>query len=114
MRVLAEFKEPLSGYSQKLVLAPLEELRVIEDQRKPSGYYIRRLSESMRKIGFVTPLTAIEKEGKLVVIDGQHRLLAAKQAGIGELTCMVIPEEHARKLMELNVENLSPFESGVM
>ena len=104
MRVLAEFRESLIGYEQKLVIVPVEELSVIEVQRKPSTYHVRRLAESMRKIGFTTPMIAIEKDGKCIIIDGQHRLLAAKQAGVSELPCIIIPEKYAHDLMELNIE----------
>lgn len=104
LRLLAEFREPLIGYEQKLVMVPVEELSVIEIQRKPSGYHVKRLAESMRKVGFTTPMIAVEKDGKCVIIDGQHRLLAAKQLGISELPCIVIPEKYAHELMELNIE----------
>ncbi|MHC1636259.1 MAG: ParB/RepB/Spo0J family partition protein [Candidatus Methanospirareceae archaeon] len=104
MRVLAKFKEPLKGYEQKFVMVSIEELSIIEIQRKPSTYHVRRLAESMRKIGFITPMIAIEKDGKCIVIDGQHRLLAAKEAGVSELPCIIIPERYAHDLMELNIE----------
>ncbi|MHC1579946.1 MAG: ParB/RepB/Spo0J family partition protein [Candidatus Alkanophagales archaeon] len=92
------------GYEQKFVIVPIDELTVIEIQRKPSAQHVRRLAESMRKIGFTTPVIAVERGGRCVVIDGQHRLLAAKQVGISEIPCIIIPEEYAYDLMELNVE----------
>lgn len=104
MKFIAEFKEPLKGYIQKIVIAPIDELTVVNVQRKPSNYHIRRLAESIRKLGFTTPVITIEQNGKLIIIDGQHRLLAAKELGINELPCVVIPSKYVHDLMELNIE----------
>ncbi|MCD6411362.1 MAG: ParB-like nuclease domain-containing protein [Thermoplasmata archaeon] len=104
MQKIGEVQDPLHGYKQEIVVAPVEELTVIEIQRKPSQYHVRRLAESMRKVGFVTPLIAVKRNGNLVVIDGQHRLLAAKAMGIDKVPCIVLPDKFANELMELNVE----------
>ena len=103
---IGEITEPLHNYKQEIVVVPVDMLKVIEIQRKPSDYHIRRLTESIRKIGFVTPLIAIKRdnEDKLIIIDGQHRFLAAKELGINELPCIIIPDKYANELMELNVE----------
>ncbi len=106
MKKIGEIKEPLFGYMQEVVVAPIENLKVIEVQRKPSSYHVRRLAESMCKVGFTTPVIAVkEKDGNsYIIIDGQHRLLAAKEVGIKEISCVVIPEKYAHDLMELNIE----------
>ncbi|RLF44899.1 MAG: hypothetical protein DRN29_07655 [Thermoplasmata archaeon] len=106
VKKLGEITEPLHKYSQQIMIVPVEMLKVIEIQRKPSDYHIKRLMESIRKIGFVTPLIIIKKEGeeKYTIIDGQHRFLAAQQMGIKELLCILIPEKYANELMELNIE----------
>ena len=102
---VGEIREPLYGYVQEILVVPLEKLRVVEIQRKPSTYHVRRLAESMRKIGFTTPVIAVRRgEDDYVVIDGQHRLLAAKQVGIKQIPVIVIPERYVHDLMELNVE----------
>ena len=104
MKEIGVVKEPLLGYDQRIITVPVERLRVIEVQRKPSAYHVRRLAESMRKIGFTTPLIAVMKGDEYLVVDGQQRLLAAKELGIKELPCLIIPERYALNLMELNVE----------
>ncbi|RLI05172.1 hypothetical protein DRO26_02940 [Candidatus Bathyarchaeota archaeon] len=104
MKKVGEIKEPLLGYLQEVVVVPIEELSVIEVQRKPSQFHVKRLAESIRKIGFTTPVIAIWKDGKPIIIDGQHRFLAAREVGLKELPCIMIPERYAHDLMELNVE----------
>ena len=101
---IGEMSEPLHGYKQEIVVVPTGDLKVIEIQRKPSRYHIKRLTESIRKIGFVVPLIVVNRNGQLVVIDGQHRLLAAREMGLDKVPCIIIPEKYANELMELNIE----------
>ena len=104
MKEVGTIKEPFLGYSQQVAIIPVEKLKVIEVQRKPSSYHVRRLAESIKKIGFVTPLVAVKRGDECIVIDGQQRLLAAKQVGIKELPCVILPEKYACSLMRLNIE----------
>lgn len=101
---VGEIKEPLYGYLQEIVIEPIENVKVIDIQRKPSPYHIRRLALSIKKIGFITPPIAIKSGEGYTIVDGQHRFLAAKELGIRELPLIVIPEKYAHDLMELNVE----------
>ncbi|MEM1554652.1 MAG: ParB/RepB/Spo0J family partition protein [Thermoproteota archaeon] len=104
MKVLAEIKEPVHGYVQEIALIPINQLKVIEIQRKPSAPHVKRLSSSIKKIGFTIPLIVIRRGEENIIIDGQHRFLAAKELGIKELPAVIIPEKYAHNLMELNVE----------
>lgn len=104
MARIAQFNDPLKGHSLELEMVPLDELQVIEIQRKPSQYHIKRLVESIRKLGFLVPVIGIRRDGKVVIIDGQHRYLAARELGIQEIPVIIVPEKLAFDLMELNVE----------
>jgi len=104
IKKVGELLEPLYNYKQEIIVAPVNLLKVIEIQRKPSSYHVKRLAESIRKIGFVVPLITVRRKDKLVIIDGQHRFLAARELGLKELPCIVIPEKYANELMELNIE----------
>ncbi len=104
MAKIAEFQEPLLGHTLEIEMIPLEEVKVIEIQRKPSQYHVKRLVESMRKLGFLVPVIGIRRNGRIVIIDGQHRYLAARELGIGEIPVIIVPEKLAFDLMELNVE----------
>jgi hypothetical protein len=100
---LGEIEEPIHNYRQELLVLDIDELEVIDIQRKPSQHHINRLMLSIKKLGFVTPLIIIKDDG-YKIIDGQHRFLAANELGIKELLCIKIPNKYAYDLMELNIE----------
>jgi len=104
MEEISRIKEPLYGYEQEMILVPITKLKVIEVQRKASPSHVKRLTESIKRIGFVIPLIVVKRGDEDIVIDGQHRFLAAKELGIRKLPVIVIPEKYAHNLMELNVE----------
>ncbi len=104
MEQIGFLKDPLYGYEQEIIVAPINELKVIEIQRKPSESHIKRLVESIRKIGFVVPVICVRRGDELIIIDGQHRYLAARRMGLEKIPCIIIPEKYANELMELNVE----------
>jgi ParB family transcriptional regulator, chromosome partitioning protein len=101
-------KDPLQGHSLVLKVVPVEHLEAIEHQRKPRRAHVDNLVSSMQRIGFVVPVVAIEQQRDdttmYVVIDGQHRLEAARSLGVDELPVVVVPDELARRMMSLNVE----------
>jgi ParB family chromosome partitioning protein len=104
MSEVAEISEPLHGYKQKLVLIPVDKLKVIEVQRSASKAHVKRLSDSIRKVGFIIPLVVVKRGEENIIIDGQHRFLAAKELGLKELPAIMVPDKYAHNLMELNVE----------
>ncbi|MEM2940381.1 MAG: ParB/RepB/Spo0J family partition protein [Thermoproteota archaeon] len=104
METIGKINEPLHGYVQEIALIPTSKLKVIEVQRKPSTPHIKRLRSSIKKIGFTIPLIVVRRGEENIIIDGQHRFLAAKELGIKELPAIIIPEKYAHNLMELNVE----------
>lgn len=104
MKKLATFQEEKFNYPVEVLQVPMEDLQVIPVQRKPSKPHVKRLVASIGRIGFVVPVVVIERKGKLYIIDGQHRFLAAKEARLQNLTCVRIPDRYAHNLMELNVE----------
>ncbi|GIW66672.1 MAG: chromosome partitioning protein ParB [Candidatus Parcubacteria bacterium] len=102
-----EFNDPYLQKRFEFKIVPIENLEIISYQRKPSNYHIKHLSSSIERIGFVVPLIVVQnKENNYlyIIIDGQHRYLAAKELGIRELPVIVVPEELARLMMNLNIE----------
>ncbi|MGH2788424.1 MAG: ParB/RepB/Spo0J family partition protein [Actinomycetota bacterium] len=102
------FRDPHKRQTIALKTVPTDRLEVVEHQRKTRPAHIEHLVSSIERIGFIVPLVAVEMEtdGKTrtVVIDGQHRLLAAREVGIRKLPVLVVPGKLAPRMMNLNVE----------
>lgn len=102
------FKDPYKDQEVRITTVPTDSLEVIEHQRKASPAHIESLTSSIKKLGFLVPLVAVESgddQGpRFVVIDGQHRLLAAKELGIDEMPVVIVPSQLATRMMNLNVE----------
>jgi ParB family chromosome partitioning protein len=99
-----QFKDP--KYQQNLIfkVVPIDSLKVVEHQRKPSNYHVNHLISSIERVGFIVPLVVFEKNGTYIVLDGQHRLLAAKKLELKDLPVIVVPKKLANLMMNLNIE----------
>ncbi|MGH2752946.1 MAG: ParB/Srx family N-terminal domain-containing protein [Actinomycetota bacterium] len=102
------FRDPHSRQTIVLKTLPVGRLEVVEHQRKTRPAHVEHLVSSIERIGFIVPLVAVEMEedGKprVVVIDGQHRLQAAREVGLTRLPVLVVPHRLAPRMMNLNVE----------
>src|SRR5207253_234268 len=76
----------------------------IGHQRKPRPAHLKALTASIQRMGFITPLVAVERDGTYVIIDGQHRFTAGVELGMKQFPVVVVPERLARRMMSLNVE----------
>ena len=99
-----EYKDPRKKQPLKITVAPKGNVEVISHQRKARPAHIKAITTSIERIGFITPLVAVERDGKYVVIDGQHRFTAGMELGMKEFPVVVVPEKLARRMMSLNVE----------
>jgi ParB family chromosome partitioning protein len=99
-----QFKDP--KYYQDLVfkVVPIDSLEVIEHQRKPSNYHINHLISSIERVGFIVPLVVTEKNEKYLILDGQHRFLAAQKLELKELPVIVVPQKLTNLMMNFNIE----------
>jgi ParB family chromosome partitioning protein len=107
MKVLAEYNEPIKGTPIKFVIIPVGKVEKPPFQRDLSDLLIKRLFISMEKLGFLHPIIVYkenEEDDKVYVIDGQHRLEAAKMLGAREIPALLIPKELALNIMEFNTE----------
>ncbi|MGZ4141681.1 MAG: ParB/RepB/Spo0J family partition protein, partial [Actinomycetota bacterium] len=98
------FKEPAKKKQLSFAVLPASKLEVISHQRKPSDPHVKRLVTSIERIGFVAPVVVVERGNGYVVIDGQHRLLAAQSLGLKTIPAVIVPEDLARRMLNLNVE----------
>jgi ParB family transcriptional regulator, chromosome partitioning protein len=98
------YKDPYLNYDLKFKLIEIDKVSVISHQRKPSNYHIKHLINSIERIGFIVPVIVIEKNENYIIIDGQHRYLAAKSLGIREIPAIVVPGKIAKLMINLNIE----------
>src|SRR5918992_1357997 len=102
------FKDPHRQQTVTLKTLPIEALEVVSHQRGLRPAHVEHLVSSIERIGFVVPVVAVEQEeagkSRHVVIDGQHRLEAAQELGISKLPVLIVPEDLAPLMMNLNVE----------
>jgi ParB family chromosome partitioning protein len=99
-----QLKDPLKRQPLTITTVKKADLEVVGHQRKPRPAHLKALTASMERMGFITPLVAVERDGKYVVIDGQHRFTAGAELGVKEFPVVVVPEKLARRMMSLNVE----------
>ena len=97
-------KDPVKRQSITIRMVPARQLSVIGHQRKARPAHLKALASSMQRMGFITPVTAVERGGKYLIIDGQHRYQVGLELGLKEFPVVVVPEDLARKMMSLNVE----------
>ena len=107
MKVLAEYNDPIKGTPIKFFLIPVSQIKTPPFQRDLSDLLVKRLFVSMEKLGFLHPIIVYREnptDEEFFVIDGQHRMEAAKMLGAKELPALEIPKDLALNIMEFNTE----------
>jgi len=100
------FRDPVKRRDLRFAVLPLSKLGVIRHQRKPSEAHVKRVVDSIERIGFLAPVVVVEDDASdgYLIIDGQHRYLAAKELGLRQLPALIAPRDTARRMLTLNVE----------
>jgi ParB family chromosome partitioning protein len=100
------FKDPAKRRNLTFAVVPISKLEVISHQRKPSDPHVKRVIDSVERVGFLAPLVVVDTgdSGKYSIIDGQHRFLAAKEVGLRQLPVVIVPADVAHRMLTLNVE----------
>lgn len=113
------FRDPHKRQTITLTTVPIDRLEVVRHQRKTRPSHVEHLVSSIERMGFIVPLVAVEQKGDgkslFSVIDGQHRLAAAREVGLRKLPVLVVPGRLATRMMNLNVEkDLNIREKGTV
>jgi ParB family transcriptional regulator, chromosome partitioning protein len=100
------FKDPANRRGLQFAVLPMAKLDVISHQRKASDAHVKRVVDSVERVGFLAPVVVVEHDGGAgyLIIDGQHRFLAAKELGLRRIPAVIAPRDVARRMLTLNVE----------
>jgi ParB family chromosome partitioning protein len=100
------FKDPLNRRNLVFEVLPMAKLDVVTHQRKPSDTHVKRVVDSIERVGFVAPIVVVHDDGsdRYLIIDGQHRFLAARELGLRRVPAVIVPTDVARRMLTLNVE----------
>lgn len=104
MREIAVFEDPVKKQPLKLALFKLEEIEAPPFQRDVSESLKKHLEMAIEKLGFLTPIVVVPKEGKYFVVDGRHRLEAMRELGAREILAIVVDESLYHYILEFNTE----------
>src|SRR5881392_1597855 len=99
-----DLKDAVKRQALTITVVKTGDLEVIAHQRKARPAHLKALTTSIERLGFLTVLIAVERDGKYVIIDGQHRFQAGVELGMKEFPVVVVPEKVARRMMSLNIE----------
>mgnify|MGYP001772938692 CR=1 FL=1 len=106
---MLSFLDPYKSKELVFTFIPVDKIRIPTIERSISDVHVKRLAESIEKIGFIEPISVIpsSKEDEVYeVINGQHRLLAAKSLGINEIPAVILPVELKDYIISLNIEKV--------
>src|SRR6266508_6435883 len=99
------FRDPAKRRGLHFDVLPMAKLEVISHQRKASEAHVKRVMDSVDRVGFLAPVVVVDRDGGgYLIIDGQHRFLAAKELGLRRIPAVIAPRDIARRMLTLNVE----------
>jgi ParB family chromosome partitioning protein len=100
------FRDPAKRRGLQFAVLPMTKLEVVSHQRKASDAHVKRVVDSVERVGFLAPVVVVERDGGggYLIIDGQHRFLAAKELGLRRIPAVIAPRDVARRMLTLNVE----------
>ncbi len=104
MKEIAVFEEPVRKQTLKLALFNIDEVYVPPFQRDLSESLKKHLEMAIEKLGFLTPIVVVPKDGKYYVVDGRHRLEAMRDLGAREILAIVGEETLYHYILEFNTE----------
>lgn len=76
----------------------VDAITIPTDQRETNPAQVARLVDKMRREGFNPsyPITVVRQDGRVILVDGGHRIAAARQVGIVEVPYLELPDGISR------------------
>jgi len=123
----AIFEDVEDAYSRDIsdsadLVREIEVDRISPNPYQPRKYFnetaIKELSESIKKHGLLQPILVIAKDDDYMLLAGERRFRATKEAGLGTIRAIVadIESENLRELAlieNIQREDLNPIELGI-
>ncbi len=101
---IASFEDPVKKQPLKLAIFNIDEIQRPPFQRDISESLKKHLEMAIEKLGFLTPIVVVPKDGNYYVIDGLHRLEAMRDLGAREILGIVVDESLYHYILEFNTE----------
>ena len=101
---IATFEDPVKKQPLKLALFNIDEVLRPPFQRDISESLKKHLEMAIEKLGFLTPIVVVPKDGKYYVIDGMHRFEAMRELGAREILGIIVDESLYHYILEFNTE----------
>lgn len=99
------FIEPQNGKELFFALIPADKLIIPEIQREVSDMHVKRLADSIVKIGFIEPITVVQVDNDCYeILNGQHRYHAGKMVNIEYFPAIIVPKELKEYILYFNIE----------
>ncbi len=79
-----------------VTLLPIEWIQLPEGEnptKNMDGDIYRFLVESVRQHGILEPIRVKKQEEKYVILNGRHRYRAAREIGLKEIPCIIVPDD---------------------
>ena len=89
-----------------IVMIPVEQLKHHPENPRLDLGDLTELSESIRKNGVMQNLTVVKAEDGYLVVIGNRRMEAAKQAGLAEVPCVISDMDHRTQISTMLEENM--------
>lgn len=100
-----KYNEPVKGYEIEFAELEVSKIIIPPIERPLSDTLISRLVQSIQTIGFIDPIMVVPTEkGYYEVIDGQHRLEAAKILGLNKIPGFILPKDLRNYILNFNIE----------
>jgi ParB family chromosome partitioning protein len=85
---------------------PIDQIKPQKVERPLDQKFIYELSESIKRVGILEPLTVAKANGDFVLVFGRHRLEAARAAGLTHVPCLEIEPDAHKTIAATLHENL--------
>src|SRR5260370_21027081 len=78
------FRDPAKRRALHFDVLPMAKLEGISHQRKASDAHVKRVMDSVDRVGFLAPVVVVERDrgAGYLIIDGPHRYPAAQEPGV--------------------------------